>query len=150
MSAPTRPSHRRMNNEGRLPLLALVGTVSIAASVAAILLLVPIVPHRTSGEVQTVGTPCTFCAAVHDMSYESFPPGVSVHVTWSEIHSSPATFGVIPPGARGTGCLATATGGTCSFTSYGGNYTFEVSAPVPAEIPVYAVDYDATYYTPAL
>lgn len=145
-----RRSPLRLNKEGRLPLLTVAAPVSIAAAITVVLLLVPMVPHRTSGQVQTVGTPCTFCAAVHYTSIETFPAGVSVEVTWSEIHSSPATFGVIPPGSRGADCLATATGGTCSFTSYGGNYTFEVSAPVPAEIPVYTVDYDATYYTPAL
>lgn len=116
----------------------------------AALYLLPIVPHAITGEVQVLGTPCTYCAPSHPRDTLILPSGVGVRANWTEIHAAPAYFTIIASGSASPVCQGSGATGSCTFISPGGNLTATLTAPTNPTIPVYTVYYSVNYFEPIL
>jgi hypothetical protein len=122
----------------------------IIGGVALVMVLTsyPLVPETISGNIVAPGT-CTYCPDIQPVPKESIPSGVSVTVTWSGSLGDTGDFEVTNSTFWPV-CFSSASRGTCTFVSSGGNYTLSIIRPTPPTESSYGVSFSIEWYVPLL
>ncbi len=131
------------------PLAAALAVTLVAVLLVYLLFFYPI-PHDFAGSVVTLEVAPSVYRGFQN---ESFPAGAGVSVHWKSAAGVPLAFSVFPfvPGEPATGCdITDATGGSCSFTSSGGTYVFEVTDIPGAFETSETGNFTGTYTVPLL
>jgi hypothetical protein len=127
-----------------------MGLPSGAIVATLISLLAPLSSSTRNGQLMAAGGACNSCPAQNPRTYESLPAGKLVHVAWTSSFELDAVFAVYPPDQSAPACYGNASGGSCSFTSSGGDYLFQLSPPSRDSIAFYVLNFTVGYSVPWL
>jgi hypothetical protein len=105
-------------------------------------------PVTISGEVSAPGT-CANCPDLNSAQTESLPKGALVNVTWSETSGKVVAID-LRNSTQEIVCNWYAAQGSCTFVSYGGNYTLSIFGPRPPTESSYGASFTMEWYAPLL
>lgn len=117
---------------------------------AGTILLVPLGSVTASGQVEAVNCRSPYCAAIPVPPTLTFPAGKTVQVTWAAESSPPGEFGVRSLPDYQWVCWSVQPEGSCTFTSDGGQYWFELTTPPNPQLGTYESNFTAAYSTSLL